>query len=97
MSVLGLEPRTNSLKGYCSAIELYAHFFERQTILTCTPESVNRNHKTHYFLKVQFYSECFPKFGIALSGKVTGMLLIFCQKTIRDFTDRNSFFIFLLK
>ncbi len=51
MSVLGLEPRTNSLKGYCSAIELYAHFFERQTILTCTPESVNRNHKTHYFFK----------------------------------------------
>ena len=25
VSVLGLEPRTNGLKGHCSTIELYAH------------------------------------------------------------------------
>ena len=25
MSVLGLEPRTNGLKGHCSSIELHAH------------------------------------------------------------------------
>lgn len=34
VSVLGLEPRTNGLKGHCSTIELYAHI---RTSISLTP------------------------------------------------------------
>ena len=41
MSAEGLEPSTNSLKGYCSAIELRARFFRAECILSRDYISVN--------------------------------------------------------
>ena len=53
VSVEGLEPSTNGLKGRCSAIELHAHHTTKIS-LALTAESVNKIVKIRYFFRGQF-------------------------------------------
>jgi hypothetical protein len=45
MSVEGLEPSTNGLKGHCSAIELHARFAR------CILTRVGSSHKSDFLVK----------------------------------------------
>ena len=53
MSVEGLEPSTNGLKGHCSAIELHAR---TGCILSCDSGRVNAIHSPEGFLRALDFS-----------------------------------------